>query len=91
MHRDFKGRGLEIVAVDLQESKSKVEAWVNKHNTTFRIVMDPDGVASKAYRITATPTVYIVGRDGKLVGSVIGTREWASPKGRALLEELTKP
>ena len=88
MYRQFKDRGLEVVAVNLQEPKSKVDGWLKKHPVTFRIVMDPDSVASRAYRITATPTVYIVGRDGKLVGSVVGERPWTSPKGQALLEAL---
>ena len=79
------------MAVNSQESKSKVEAWVKKHNTTFRILMDPDDTVNRAYRVHVTPTVYVVGRDGKLVGSALGTREWAGPKGRALLEELLKP
>ena len=53
--------------------------------------MDPDDAVNKAYRVHVTPTVYLVGRDGKLIGSALGTREWAGPKGRALLEELLKP
>ena len=91
VHREYKGRGLEIVALNLKESKSTVTAWVKKHNTTFRIVLDADEAVSRAYRVTATPTVFIVGRDGKLVGSAIGSRDWTSPNGRALLEALLAP
>ena len=91
VHREYKGRGLEVVAVNLQEPKDRVEAWVKKNKVTIRVVLDPESTASRAYRISVTPTVFIVGRDGKLVGAVLGAREWTSPRGRALLEALLGP
>ena len=54
------------------------------------MLLDPEGDASGAYRITATPTVYLIGRDGKLVAKALGTKEWTSPQGRALLQHLLK-
>ena len=90
MHRDYKSRGLEVLAVNMKESKSLVSSWVKKHNTTFRVLLDPDEAVTRAYRVSATPTVFLVDRDGKFVGTAIGTRDWVSPKGRALLEALLK-
>jgi hypothetical protein len=53
-------------------------------------LLDPDGDASSAYHITATPTVFLVGRDGKLVAKALGTKDWTSPSGRALLQLLLR-
>jgi hypothetical protein len=54
------------------------------------LLLDPDGDASGAYRITATPTVFLIGRDGKLVAKALGTKAWTSEQGRALLQLLLK-
>jgi hypothetical protein len=43
---------------------------------------------SRAYQITGTPTVFLVGRDGRLVAKAPGTKLWASPQGRELLRAL---
>jgi len=38
--------------------------------------------------VTGTPTAYLIGRDGLLIGSAVGPRPWTSPSGRALLHAL---
>ncbi|PYM13791.1 MAG: hypothetical protein DMD81_20070 [Candidatus Rokuibacteriota bacterium] len=91
VHREYKDRGLVVLAVNIQEPRGTVAAWVRDKKVTFPVVLDTDGAAAKAYRITATPTVFIVGRDGKVVGAAFGTKEWTSEPGRALLARLTRP
>jgi len=34
------------------------------------------------------PTTYLIGRDGKIIGRVIGARDWASPEAKSMLESL---
>ena len=91
VHRQFKDRGLVVLAVNIQEPKSTVAAWVKEKKVTFPIVLDADGAITRAYRVTGTPTVFVLGRNGKLVGVANGTREWTSDKGLALLGTLTRP
>ena len=88
MHQEFKDRGLVLYAVNIEESPNTVSAFVKKHNLTMPILLDPDGEASRAYHITATPTVFLIGRDGKLVAKGLGTKTWTSAQGRALLQRL---
>ena len=80
-----------MLAVNIQEPRGTVAAWVRDKKVTFPVVLDTDGAAARAYRVTATPTVFVVGRDGKVVGAAFGTKEWTSEPGRALLARLTRP
>jgi hypothetical protein len=41
-----------------------------------------------AYGVTATPTVFVIGRDGLVLGRAIGRRPWVAAEGRALLGEI---
>ena len=54
------------------------------------LLLDPDGDATGAYRVTATPTVFLIGRNGKMVAKALGTKAWTSEQGRALLKHLLK-
>jgi AhpC/TSA family protein len=91
LHRDYKDAGLVILPVSIEEGRGKVSAWLKKQSTvSLPTLLDPDGDASAAYHITATPTVYLVGRDGKLVAKALGTKDWTSPQGRALLQMLLR-
>ena len=43
---------------------------------------------TNAYKVTGTPTVVLIGRNSRLVGRAVGSRDWAGEKGRALLKAL---
>ena len=91
VHQEFKDRGLALYAVNIEESRPTVAAFVRKNTMSLPILLDPDGEASAAYQITATPTVFLIGRDGKLVAKALGTKTWTSAQGRALLQRLLAP
>lgn len=90
VHQDYKDAGLVVLAISIQEGRRKVTGWAPSKTLTMPLLLDPDGAASGAYRITATPTVFLVGRDGKLVAKALGTKPWTSEQGRALLRLLLK-
>ena len=90
MHREFGAQGLAVVAISIQEPRERVGAWVADHGTTFTVLLDPDARVTQQYQVTGTPTVFIVGRDGRLLGKALGTKPWTSPQGRALLAALTR-
>ena len=89
--REFGPQGLTVLLVDIQESRETVARWIKEKGITARVVLDPDGAVTTAYRVTATPTVVLIGRDGKLVGRGAGNRGWTSDAGRALLNALLQP
>jgi thioredoxin-related protein len=49
-------------------------AYLTKHKDllTFAVALDPTRVATKAYGVTATPTMFLVGPDVKIVAKYIG-------------------
>ena len=88
MHREYRDRGLTVLAVDMKEPKATVAAWVRKSGITFDVLLDPADTTARAYGVTVTPTVFLIGRDGKLLAKSIGTKRWTGPKGRALLDAM---
>jgi peroxiredoxin len=90
VHQDYKDAGLVVLPISIEEGRRKVTGWAPSRTLTMPLLLDPDGTASGAYRITATPTVFLVGRDGKLVAKARGTKPWTSEQGRALLQLLLK-
>ena len=87
MHRQYKDR-LTIVAVNIQESRDAVAKWAQDKNVSFMILLDTSGAVTREYEVTATPTVFVLSRDGKLVGKALGTKSWTSEQGQALIGRL---
>lgn len=88
MQRELKEQGLVVLAVSLKEPRDTVAAWTKKVGLAFPVFLDEDASVARAWRVTSTPTVYLIDRRGRVVGKAIGTKPWASPAGRALLGAL---
>lgn len=90
VHREFGGQGLAVLAISIREPRERVGSWAAGRGTTVPMLLDLDGRVSQQYDVTATPTVFIVSRDGRLLGKALGTKDWMSGRGRALLATLTR-
>ncbi len=91
MHREFGPRGLTVVAVNIHEDRTTVASWVKANGITSAVLLDRDRAATAAYEVHGTPTVVLIGRDGRMVGKAVGPRDWLGERGRALLVALLAP
>jgi len=91
LRAEFDKDGLTVLLVDIAEPRETVAQVVTARGYTARVLLDPDGRASDAYRVQGTPTVYLIGRDGLVLGRAIGPRPWTQVSGRALLAALLRP
>ena len=88
LHREYRARGLAVLAVNIEEAPETVAPWVRDKRLSMDVLLDPPGDASRAWAITATPMTFLVDREGRLVAKAIGTRPWMEPEGRAVIEAL---
>jgi thiol-disulfide isomerase/thioredoxin len=91
LYQKLKGRGFEVLAVDMMEDKATVAAFVKKSGYTFPVALDTTGeVGGGQYSARAIPTNYIVDKGGRLVGRKIGIDgpEWTSDERVALFDSL---
>lgn len=88
LHEEFKGRGLTVLLVNMREDREIVRRAVTTRRYTAPVIMDADGEVADTYRVTGTPTVYLLDRRLQIVGRAIGRRDWASEEGRRLFAAL---
>jgi peroxiredoxin len=91
LHRALSRHGLSVLAVNIQERPSTVAAWAKGTRVTVPILLDADGEVTQQYGVIATPTAFLVDREGRLLGRAVGPRDWSSPAGRALITGLLAP
>ena len=78
VYRELKDGKLAVLAINIQEDLARVEAWVKAKGFTPPVLLDRAGAVAAAYRVTATPTAVLVGRDGRMLARATGTRPWDS-------------
>jgi AhpC/TSA family protein len=85
---ELSGEGFTVLLVDISESRDLVARTVSDRGYTARVLLDSTGQVADIYQVRGTPTTYLIGRDGLLLGGAVGPRPWTSPPGRALLHGL---
>jgi hypothetical protein len=90
LHQERKGQKFTVLLVNVKESAPKVTDWVKDKGVTPAVVLDRDGAVTALYRVSGTPTVVIVGRDGKMVARALGPQPWNTGLARQLLDILVK-
>ncbi len=78
--------------VDIREGPDLVKRTVQERGYVAPVVLDQNGdVAGREYGVWGTPTAYIVDREGRLIGRMVGPRDWSTPQARAFLQALLAP
>ena len=65
MHKKYKGK-LEMLAIDMNESKAKVSSYIQKYQIPYTTLLDSEGKVAVDYSIRGVPTKVLVGKDGKV-------------------------
>ncbi len=88
LHTRLKQKDFVMVAIDMQEPASKVDAFFKEFKLTFMTLLDSDGEVGLLFGIRSIPTTLILDKNGMVIGVAAGARDWASKKSIALFEHL---
>jgi thiol-disulfide isomerase/thioredoxin len=88
LYRRFRERGLEFLAVDIQEARDSVEHFVSESRLSFPVALDESGRVSSIYGIRSIPTTFIIDRDGMIIATAMGGRNWDTSAVIAAFEVL---
>jgi len=69
LYNDYKARGLEVRLIAFRESADVVRRAATERGYTAPVLLDESGDTSgRVYGVWGPPTVYLVDRQGRLVG-----------------------
>lgn len=87
--REFADRGVELLAVNLEEPPEKARGLLDRLKLTVPVALDRDGAVAAKYGVTSIPQAVVIGRDGKVARLYVGGGKAAAEALRAALKELT--
>lgn len=82
-----KGVKLILVAAD---SHAAVMQYVKQHQLEAEVLLDQYGSALRKYKVRALPATIIFDRQGKVVASEYGARDWRGARMTTLLSGLLR-
>jgi len=78
------------ISIDRPKDADKIPRALQEMGITFPIAPAFSGTIPGAYWTWGIPVTYIISPSGKLVGRIMGTRDWNAPNAIKLLNALKK-
>jgi len=88
LHRKLNDQDFALVTISIQDSAAEVQRFFKQNQLTFTALLDTIGKTIPEFAIRAIPTTLILDKSGRIVGRVMGMREWDSRESIALFEQL---
>ena len=90
LYREFKGKGLEVVGVNVKDKRPDALAFLKKYQITYPIIMDPEGEAGLLYGAFGMPISYLIDRKGVVQARLLGGADWYTPGARNVIKALVE-
>lgn len=74
LQEQYGENGFEIIAVNLDESRTDAEAFLQKMPAKFDVAFDKSGKTAEAYNLKAMPSSFLIDKNGRLVHKSLGYR-----------------
>ena len=88
LYREFKGKGFEVLAVNVKDNREEALAFAKELKVSYPIVMDPQGEVGLLYGAFGMPTTYLIDRKGLVLARLWGPADWYTPGARKLIKTL---
>ena len=67
MHARYGGKGLRIVAVNVDQKTDEAKAFLKDNAAAFDVAFDQSGKTPRSYAVKGMPTSILIGPDGKVL------------------------
>lgn len=88
LSKKYQHQDVEIIAISVDRGREKsVRKWIKKNNLDFPIALEGQSTGDD-YEVSALPVTFIIGKQGQLIGRILGEREWSNRETHAFIEKL---
>ncbi|MCQ8103961.1 TlpA family protein disulfide reductase [Methylomonas sp. SURF-2] len=75
LHADLLDKGLQIVAVNVDENPAEAEAFLRSQPAAFKVALDTNSECAQLFDVQAMPSSYLIDRNGVVRYVHLGFRE----------------
>lgn len=77
-YRKYSTKGVEILAINLQENGADVKNFAKNNGMNFPVLLDTSGRVGTMYQVMAIPTTFFVDSNGKIIDRIEGSTSMAT-------------
>jgi thiol-disulfide isomerase/thioredoxin len=88
MQRELGPKGLQVIAVNLDQKPADAQRFLAAHRVSFPIALGSNEPCARQFGLDAMPSTFFVDRDGKIRAVHSGFRPGEAAGIRAVIEKL---
>ena len=88
LHQKLKDKDFFLVSISIRDSAADVKRFFKQNKLTFTALLDSSGKTVPGFSLRAIPATLILDKTGRIIGRVMGPREWDSRESIAMFEHL---
>ena len=88
-YQEYKGKGLEILAVNVGESNFSVQKFIDRKSLSFPVLIDDNKSVMETYKINPLPTTLLINPEGKIEKVITG--EMSEEMIKEYMEQIILP
>ena len=90
LYKKLKTDPFEVLAINLQEEKKEVQAFVKAFSLSFPILLDRKGTLQTPYQVWAIPSSFVIDLEGMVRYKTLGRGNWDNPQDIGRIRSLFK-
>ena len=67
IYETYANRGLEVIYINIMESRVKVAKFAKTYSLPFQILLDEDGGVASSFAVVGVPTLVLIDKEGKII------------------------
>ena len=79
-----------VIAINVKEPKSRVQAFLNQRNLSLPVVLDERGEFARQWGVRVYPTTVLIAPDGQARWRVLGDLDWDGLQAEAWIKDLQR-
>lgn len=88
LEHEFKDKGLQIVAINMDETANDAQNFLAKHPAKFSVLTDSNQQCAKAFDVKAMPSSYLIDRNGVIRHEHLGFKAGETEQLQTLIKQL---
>jgi len=74
LYKKYKTRGLEVIGISVADPEGAPEKYMKDNNFTYSLFTKGEATA-RSFQVDVFPTIYLIGKDGKIIFAEKGIRD----------------
>lgn len=88
LHQDLKDKGLQILAINMDENPDDAQAFLTNHPADFMVLADSNQQCAKDFNVQAMPSSFLIDRNGIIRYEHIGFKASETEQVQTLIKQL---